>query len=44
MNYINYDNSNESLKKKQLYFVKFVVIKKMKKNDIKTLCLSTKIF
>ena len=44
MNYIDYDNSSENLKKKQSHFVKFVAIKKMKKSDIKTLCLSTKIF
>ena len=44
MNYIDYNSSSESLKEKQSHFVKFVVIKKMKKNDTKTLCLNTKIF
>ena len=39
-----YDSSNESLRKKQLHFVKFVVIKKMKKSDTKALCLNTKTF
>ena len=35
MNYIDYDNSSESLKKKQSHFVKFVVIKKIKKKRYK---------
>ena len=38
-----YNNSSENLKSEQSHFVKFVVIKKTKKNDIKMLCLITKI-
>ena len=44
INYIDYDSLSENLRKKQSHFIKFVVIKKMKKSDIKTLCLNTKIF